>query len=121
MMNIAYYLHRIYPYPPCWQLVAEVYERELGFVLPVYKELHEEKRYSRAKAFQLAIHQGDHGLHKVLTPEDYSVVLMGSRRPVHAGIFYQGRILHATDSGVSYQDIWSIKDSYAWIEYWAKS
>lgn len=116
------YIDRIYSEPPCWELVCDVYVNELGINLTSYTSESSSPRLVAA-AFRLALHKQEHGLIKVLTPEDYSVVLMGRTSKLglhHCGIYYKGKVLHALPNGNVYQDLYSLKDTYKLLEYWSK-
>ncbi len=114
------YLNNSYPLPPCWCLVVDVYQRDLGMEVTEFKTLNSSIR-AIASAFRIALHKGEHGFRQSDAPSDYAVVLMGkmATRPVHhAGIYWQGNVLHATNDGVFWQDLASLSDQYQRIEYW---
>lgn len=117
------YLNATYPSPPCWCLVTDVYLHELGLEVSEFKTVNSSIR-SIAQTFRIALHKGEHGFRQADTPNDYDVVLMGkmaARTPHHAGIYWQGSVLHATDGGVVLQDMATIQDQYQRIEFWTKS
>lgn len=121
-MNIADYLNAQYPYPPCWALVADVQARECATPTPPYVA---DNASSAAIAgeFRRALHAGGHGFVQVECPVDYCIVLMARRAaatPHHCGIYYDGKVLHALAGGTLHQDLSSLGDSYAKIEFWAK-
>lgn len=121
-MDVAAYQAKVYPSPPCWCLVADVYASELGDEVEHYKTISSSIR-DIASAFRLALHKSPHGFIQVDSPSDFAVVLMGKIPKLgvhHAGIYYQGKVLHALDSGTLYQDIPSLSDDYQLIEFWAK-
>lgn len=122
-MNVADYQNKSYSWPPCWQLVADIYRTELQAGVDDFKTVNGSIR-AIADAFRIALHKGEHGFRQASTPEDYAVVLMGkvaSRSPTHCGLYYQGKVLHATQSGVIYQDLSSLTDQYQRVEYWVKA
>lgn len=122
-MDISAYQAKQYEWPPCWQLVADIYRTELGTTVEDFKTVNGSVR-AIADAFRIALHKGEHGFRQAEAPEDYAVVLMGksvNKPPTHCGIYYQGKILHATQSGVIYQDLSSLTDQYQLIEYWSKA
>lgn len=120
-MDVAFYQQQIYGRPPCWELVADVLDRELDLCVSKYRARTSCIR-DIANAFRLELYRGDHGFTQLETPQDFAVVLMGRSAKVgihHCGIFYQGKVLHALDSGVYYQDISSLDDQYELTEWWA--
>lgn len=120
-MDIDAYMGRVYPSPPCWALVADVYARERGHQVAEHHAPQAVR--SIASAFRLALHQGGHGFGRVATPVDYAVVLMGRTARLglhHCGIAYGGRVLHASDDGTWYQDLATLRAQYALMEFWAR-
>lgn len=121
-MNVADYLGRAYASPPCWSLVADVYRAELGQAVEMYSTVSESVR-DIARALRLVLHKGDHGFSQIDAPVDMAVVLMGKTARTgfhHCGVYYQGKVLHALDSGALYQDMASLRDGYELMEFWAK-
>lgn len=121
-MDIGHYLAQVYPLPPCWNLVADVYSRELGLPVEDFKTVNASVR-SIASAFRLAIHKNPDGFAQLADPVDYCIVLLGKTRKLglhHCGIYYDGRVLHGLDSGNRYDDMSVIRDTYELIEYWGK-
>lgn len=121
-MNIAEYQAKAYPSPPCWALVADVYTSERGETVEDYKTISGSIR-AIASAFRLALHKSPNGFARIEEPADYAVVLMGRTAKLglhHAGIFWQGRVLHALDTGTLYQDLASLQAEYPLMEFWAK-
>lgn len=122
-MNVSKYLAAQYRNPPCWALVAHVQADECGVgPLPLYAPS-ADTVHAVAGVFRRALHDGDHGFARVAEPRDYCVVLMARREramPHHCGVFYQGRVLHALPAGAVYQDLASLSDMYAKIEFWAR-
>lgn len=122
-MIIDDYLNRQYDFPPCWQLVADVYQSELGLTVDDFSTVNSSVR-AIASAFRIALHKAEHGFARASGPSDYAVVLMSrmsGRTPTHCGIYYGGQVLHATPDGVIYQDLATLADTYKRIEYWIKS
>ena len=116
------YLNRQYENPPCWCLVVDVYLTELGLEVTDFKTVNSSIR-AIAQTFRIALHKGEHGFRQASEPSDYCVVLLGkmsTRTPHHAGVYWQGNVLHATESGVVWQDLASLSDQYQRIEYWTK-
>lgn len=107
-MDLAYYQRRAYPTPPCWHLAAEVLHRECGLA-------------GEGEALRLALHGGNAGWRQVAAGVDLAVVLM-SRNPRHApehcGIWYQGRVLHATGRTTMWESATAIADRYRHLEFW---
>lgn len=121
-MNVAGYQAKSYPSPPCWSLVADVYTSELGLPVDDYKTVSNSPR-DIAAAFSLVLHKGQHGFFRLAEPVDFAVVLMGKTRNRgmhHAGIFYEGSVLHATEEATYFQDLASLRDEYELMEFWAK-
>lgn len=121
-MNISDYLSRQYSNPPCWELVADIYRTELDEGVMGFKTVDPSVR-AIASAFRLALHKSPHGFARIEDPVDYAVVLMGKSEALgvhHCGIWYQGKILHALETGNLYQDVASLSDTYKVMEFWAK-
>lgn len=130
-MNVADYQVKVYPNPPCWSLVADVYLTERGETVEEFKTIRESIRQlatslqaqAIASAFRLAVQKNPDGFARIEEPVDFAVVLMG-RVPAagvhHSGIYYQGKVLHATPEGVLYQDMASLQDAYPVMEFWSK-
>jgi hypothetical protein len=121
-MDVAHYMAQEYEWPPCWQLVTDIYRTELETGVQEFKTVNGSVR-AIAEAFRLAIYKGEHGFRQTEDPQDYAVVLMAKlagRTPHHCGIYYGGKVLHATQSGVIYQDLSTLADEFARIEYWVK-
>lgn len=117
-MNIAEFLSRQYPNPPCWHLVADMLGQVPSFV-PVDATI-----ASVAATFRLALHEGRHGFKRSEDPQEGCVVLMGRRAahvPHHCGVYIEGRVLHALPSGNMYQDLASLGDIYERIEFWVRA
>jgi hypothetical protein len=122
-MNVATYQARQYPNPPCWALVADVYAHELGQAVDECKTVTSSVR-EIASAFRLHLHKAAHGFAQVAEPVDFAVVLMGKKSERlgfhHAGVFYGGKVLHATPDGTLYQDLPSLRDAYPLMEFWSR-
>lgn len=121
-MNVGTYQAKVYPAPPCWELVADVYATELGEPVEEYKTISGSVR-TIAAAFRLALYKSAHGFKQIEEPVDYAVVLMGRTRKLglhHAGIFYAGKVLHALETGTLHQDLSTLSDEYQLLEFWAK-
>lgn len=122
-MDVNLYLGRQYDSPPCWQLVTDVYRTELDLPVTAYKTVTSSIR-EIAAAFRVALHKHPEGFQQIAEPADLCVVLMG-RRPklgiTHCGIYWQGGVLHALESGVYMQDLASIRDEYPRIEFWSRA
>lgn len=120
-MNISTYLAKTYESPPCWLLVSDVYANELQTDVCEFKTITDSIR-EIATMFRIALYKNEHGFRKIETPVDFAVVLMGKmehRAPNHAGIYYDGGVLHATlNNGVIYETLTNISDQYRKIEYW---
>lgn len=119
-MNVSDYMAKVYPNPPCWDLVADVRTTERGQAVDVYQTVSGSIR-AIASAFRLTLHKGQHGLAQIDEPVDFAIVLMGKSARLglhHAGIYYQGKVLHALENGTLYQDLASLRDEYELMEFW---
>jgi hypothetical protein len=124
-MNVQYYLGRIYNNPPCWNLVSEIYKNEVKFEFPVILYPRDERcdieKY--AQAFRIEMAKNKHGFEKIIEPTNYCIVLMSKLKNNtihHCGVFYNGKIIHATEKAVINQDIFSLRDLYNYMEFWSK-
>ncbi len=121
-MDVSYYQSQVYGSPPCWELVADVYRRELDLSVLEFKTIDNSVR-AIASAFRLALHKGAHGFMRITESQDLCVVLLGRTERTgvhHCGIYYQGRVLHALKAGTLYQDMASLTDNYRIVEFWAR-
>jgi hypothetical protein len=121
-MNVNDYLAKQYPFPPCWSLVADVLMTERAQSVLDYKTINSSIR-SIASLFTLSLHKSAHGFTRLPSPIDYCVVLMGKSEKLgltHAGVYYEGGVLHALESGAQYQPMSVIGDTYALVEFWGK-
>lgn len=121
-MDVNAYLGKQYEYPPCWQLVSDVYATELDKTVNDYKTVNASIR-AIASAFRIALYKSAHGFAQVQEPVDFCVVLMGKTEKLglhHCGIYYDGKVLHANSDGNFYQDMASLSDQYQLMEFWAK-
>lgn len=122
-MDVNAYLGKVYPLPPCWNLVADIYRTELSTTVTDYKTINASIR-AIASEFRLALHKSAHGFSQIAEPVDFCVVLMGKSARAglhHCGIYYQGKVLHMLASGGLYQEPSVIADEYKLVEYWAKA
>lgn len=122
-MNVNDYLAKQYGTPPCWELVADVYAREMGQAVNDYRTVNSSIR-AIASAFRIALHKSPAGFAQIDAPSDFCIVLMGKSQSMglhHCGVFYAGRVLHALADGNRYDEVSVIGDGYALVEYWAKS
>lgn len=121
-MDVNAYLGKQYEYPPCWHLVADVYAAELEKSVNDYKTVNASVR-AIASAFRVALYKSAHGFVQVSEPVDFCVVLLGKTEKLglhHCGIYYDGKVLHATANGNFYQDMASLADQFQLMEFWAK-
>lgn len=126
-MNVSEYQAREYPSPPCWALVADVYDRELDDVVDRFGTINGSVRQI-ASAFRLQLHKDAAGFHQVAEPSEFAVVLMGKTRRLglhHCGVFVEGKVLHALEDDIGnqqvlHQDLLSLRDTYPLMEFWAK-
>lgn len=122
-MDIAFYQAQVYGRPPCWELVADVLLRELDLVVSKYRARTSSVK-DIANAFRLELHRGNHGFTQIGAPVDFAVVLMGKTLQLgfhHCGVCYQGKVLHALETGTLYQDLPSLLDTYEIVQYWSKA
>lgn len=115
---IARYIGKHYEWPPCWQLVADVYQCEKGLIIDDHTPSQSAMR-DVSNAFRLALHDNAHGFSKSSLANDFDVVLLGKNKSIsHCGIFWQGGVLHALKNMVIWQPIAQISDNYRLIEFW---
>lgn len=122
-MDVSAYQAKVYPSPPCWPLVADVLMTERGITVDVCKTVTGSLR-TAASLFRLELHKGAHGFEQVQDPVDFAVVLMGKTNRLgvhHCGIFYDGKVLHALDTGTLHQDLITLHEEYEIVEYWSKA
>lgn len=121
-MDVRFYQEQVLGSPPCWQLVTHVYMRERGLMLENYRSASRSIR-DIAEAFRMELHRGEHRFQQLAAPVDLAVVLMGNRPKFgahHCGIFWQGSVLHALDSGTLYQDMNTLRAQYPLMEFWSR-
>lgn len=119
-MDVNKYLSRAYDSPPCWLLVADVVREELGATVNRFKTVNSSVQALSA-TFNQRFQKDKFGFMQLAEPVDKCVVFLGRNRRTsvhHAGIYYQGSILHALDDGNYYQDMASMGDQYAVMEFW---
>lgn len=119
-MNVENYLPINYGAIGCWNLVVDVYHKELMENLIDYANP-AASLSERAQSFRLAIHNGEHNFLQIDSPEDFCVVGMSNKLSstlTHAGVYYKGGVLHALPEMNYYQDIHSLGDRYKQITYW---
>ncbi|ETF00932.1 hypothetical protein W822_19975 [Advenella kashmirensis W13003] len=122
-MDVKYYQEQNYPNPPCWNMVADVYTRELGQGVQDFRTVTDSIR-DIANAFRFALQKSNNGFMQIPEPVNMCIVLMGKSHKLgihHCGIFLDGHVLHALPEGVVYQDMASLKDIYPLIEFWSKA
>lgn len=130
-MNVAAYMEKVYPDPPCWALVADIFINVRGVPVDEYSEITNSIRQvaadlrarAAAAAFRLVLRKNAHGFAQIAEPIDYALVLLGQTPTLglhHAGIYYQGKVLHALSTGTLYQDLASLRDQYQLMEFWAR-
>ena len=122
-MNIAEYQAKQYPFPPCWELVSDVYSTELGKTVTEYRTITSSIR-AISSAFRIAIHKGQHGFRQIAEPADFCIVLLGastSLGPHHCGVYYEGSVLHAKADITLYQDLASLRSEYTLMEFWSRA
>jgi hypothetical protein len=123
MIDINFYLAQRYSEQPCFDLVADVYQRELGAIAVDYKTINRSVR-DMASAFRIAVHKDPHGFAQIAEPVDMCIVLLGKTERMgihHCGIFYDGRVLHAMPGATLYEEMATIRDRFAVVQFWAKA
>lgn len=121
-LDVAAYQARVYEEPRCWKLVADVYADNVG-ESPAEVETVTESMRRAARAFRLELYKHHPGMQQLDEPRDLAVVLMWpseERKRAHCGIYWQGKVLHANEAGVLYQDLSSLRSTYRVIEYWGR-
>lgn len=122
-ININTYLAKQYPQPPCWFLVADVYHTEFNEPVELFKTVNASVR-AIASAFRIAIHKNPNGFRQVPEPVDGCIVLLGRNAAIgihHCGVYTDGRVLHMLASGGYFEELSTIRDQYALVEFWAKA
>ncbi len=115
---IEKYLAKHYEWPPCWQLIADVYVNELGLCVDDYTPKTDSMR-DVANAFRLALHDNKHGFTQQDSANNYDVVLLGKNKKVtHCGLYYNSGVLHSLKNMVIWQPMAQITDTYGLIEYY---
>lgn len=119
-MNVNDYLAKQYGPRGCWLLVADVYAHELDKSVTGFRAINSSVR-AIATEFRLALHKNPDGVAQLAAPAEMCIVLMSKISGLsvhHCGIYYQGSVLHALDTGNVYQDLASLQDAYQVVEYW---
>lgn len=122
-MDVSFYQSQTYPNPPCWNMVADVYTRELSKGVQDFRTVTDSIR-GIAQAFSIALQKSNNGFMQIGEPVNMCIVLMGKSHKLgvhHCGVYLDGNVLHALPNGVVYQDMASIKDEYMLIEFWSKA
>lgn len=121
-LDVEAYLARVYPAPPCWHLVTDVYHEALGEEPNEIQTISEAMRRA-ARQFRLELFKARDGMQQIDEPQDFAIVLMwatAGKRQLHCGIYYAGKVLHALESGTLYQDMQTLRDAYPLMEFWVK-
>lgn len=121
--DVNHYLSKTYGPQPCWELVADVYNTEVGEIPVDYKTINRSVR-EMASAFRLAIHGSPHGFSQIEIPTDLCIVLLSKREHVgihHCGIYYDGSVLHATPGLTKFEPLNVIRDNFEVVQFWAKA
>jgi len=75
-----------------------------------------------ASTFRLALYKNPNGFKQIESPVEGCVVLLGKTQNIglhHCGVYVDGKIMHAMDSGTYLEEMSAIQDKYAMIEFWA--
>lgn len=121
-LDVAVYQAKVYEPPRCWKLVADVYGDVVGAAPDQVQTVSESLRRA-ARAFRLQLHKDVGGMQQIEEPRDLAVVLMwptAAQKNAHCGVYWQGKVLHATEAGTLYQDLASLRSAYAVMEFWAR-
>lgn len=120
-MDASRYLDRTYGQPPCWELVADVYANEYASDVGRYAVVTGTIREA-AQKFALHIATDPHGFIRLEEPAEGCVVLLGSPRAGlhHAGVYTDGKLLHALRESVFLEPLESVTDRYKLIEFWGR-
>ena len=108
----------------CWGLVAAVYKL-LGNEVKDFPAKSNDHAVIAA-VFAAAFASGEHGFHRVDSPNDYDIVVFN--RPTkfgkiyHCGIMLAGKVIHSTSAtgGVVYQSLDQAKSGFTGVEFWRK-
>jgi hypothetical protein len=121
-MDVNAYMAKTYSAQPCWELVADIYETELGQISVAYKTVNRSVR-EMAAAFRIAIHKSPHGFVQVAEPCDMCVVLLGTSGIGihHCGVFCEGKVLHAMSGATLHEELTTLSSRYSIMEYWSRS
>jgi len=121
-LDVESYLARVYPIPPCWHLVTDVYMNVLGQEPNEVQTVSEAMRRA-ARSYRLELFKSRDGMEQLEEPRDLAIVLMwrtSLKLQLHCGIFYQGSVLHALETGVLYQDLATLREAFPLMEFWGK-
>jgi len=104
----------------CWSLVALVYDKLFNDKLQDYSA---KNIQSISAAFSAAFAEGNHGFERVEKPSDFDVVVMYGNITTHCGVYYQGKLLHATSDQkqVVFQRLNDVTRFFNRVEFWSKS
>lgn len=106
----------------CWSLVALVYSDFFDEKLADYAS--KDKSFqSIAAAFTAAFAEGKHGFTQIDEPVDLCVIVMKHKLLTHCGIWYEGKVIHATSAArqVIMQDEKDAVRQFKSVEYWQKA
>lgn len=122
-MIINDYLAKQYSSPPCWELVSDVLLNEFARPVDAFQTINSSVR-EISSAFRLAVHKNPNGFSQIQAPVQGCVVLLGRSSRVglhHCGVYLDGKLLHALESGNRYEEMSVIGDEYQLIEYWDRA
>lgn len=122
-LDVESFLARVYPNPPCWNLVTDVYTSVLGQQPNQVQTVSEAMRRA-ARTFRLELFKSREGMGQLEAPRDFAIVLMwrtSLKLLLHCGIYYQGCVLHALETGVLYQDLTTLREAFPLMEFWGQS
>ena len=119
-MNINDYLAKQYGPRGCWLLVADVYAHELDKVVTGFRAINSSVR-AIATQFRLALHKNPDGLAQLEEPAEMCIVLMSKAEGLsvhHCGVYVNGGVLHALDTGPVWEEMPTLLDAYKVVEFW---
>lgn len=121
-LDVAAWQERVYEPPRCWKLVTDVYLELVG-QMPTEVETVSESIRRAARAFRLDLYKHNPGMHQIEEPQDLAVVLMWhtpAKKRAHCGIYWQGGVLHATETVTLFQGLADVSAVYPVMEFWAR-
>lgn len=122
-MNINDYIGQDYGPQGCWAMVAHVYSQELDVPVTQFRTVNSSIR-AIATAFRLALEKNPDGFVQIDAPAEMCVVLLARLKGMdvhHCGVYVDGGVLHALETGVVYEGMDTLGDAYQVVEFWARA